>query len=142
MPNDGKRWLNVYLHNVFVTIFSVELIAKFIAYGIRGYFLLTMNVIDFVALLSNWISYGTESAILIIVPILCRIVRALSMLRMLRQFKNLQRLMDTVIFALPSIGNIMLVLSLFLFVFSILGSYLFGEMVSDIYLSIDSSHNF
>lgn len=142
MTRQVRLWIAFSVHSWFVLIYTIEVIAKFIAYGFKGYFLSFMNIIEFSATVTNWLEYGIDSEIMQIIPILFRIIRAFSLLRMLRQFKNLQRLMDTVIFALPSIVNIMIVLGLFLFVFSILGSYLFGEMTSDIYKALDPYRNF
>ena len=57
-----------------------------------------------------------------------RAVRVVRLLRVGRHFHGLRRIVATLLIALPTIGNALLLVTLFLFIFSVLGCQLFyGE---------------
>ena len=91
------------------------------------------RLIDALTLLAIFVDLFVNNSLLRIIPIFGRIFRALALLRTFKQLKYLQRLMDTVVCAIPSLANIMIVLSLFLFMFAILASYFFANVTSDPY---------
>lgn len=58
-----------------------------------------------------------------------KIFRILRVLRLTKQFKSFQALWKTIIFSLPSLGNVGALILLIFFVYSILGCYLFSDIV-------------
>lgn len=58
-------------------------------------------------------------------------LRITRLLRMVKSFKGLQKLIETFVFSLPAIGKGLMILLLYLFVSSILASNLMGNIASD-----------
>lgn len=58
-----------------------------------------------------------------------RLFRISRILRLMRSFKQLRRLIFTLIFALPSMANIAILLSLCVYIYSVLGMFLFGQVI-------------
>ncbi len=67
-------------------------------------------------------------------PQIARLFRVGRMLRLLQNFPRLRQLFETIIAALPSMGNVTALLLLVLFVGTIVGVELFGEVCTSLRL--------
>ena len=61
---------------------------------------------------------------------------------MFKRFKGLQKLIETFIFSLPALARGLSIVSLFLFISSVLASYLLGNIEYDYAGNFDEIRNF
>jgi hypothetical protein len=88
---------------------------------------------------------SSSSSALSILPQIARIFRVLRvtrLLRMFKRFKGLQKLIETFIFSLPALAKGLSIVSLFLFISSVLSSFLFSDIVSDYAGNFNETKNF
>jgi len=123
-----------YANYAFTIIFAIEAIIKLLGLGIKQYFQSDWCRFDFALVIASLFSAGFSIAAsssgskLTGAPIatLLRILRILRLFRLVRVNKGLQRMLRTVIFALPSLSNVAGVLFLIYFIFAIVGMNLFA----------------
>ncbi|KAM7535333.1 hypothetical protein Aperf_G00000089647 [Anoplocephala perfoliata] len=128
-----NRILN-YFDYFFTSVFTIEISLKMIADGFvmhEGAFLRSMfNLLDLVVVGIALISFMMENGAISAVKIL-RVLRVLRPLRAINRAKGLKNVVQCVVTALKSIGNILLVTILIEFVFAVIGVQLFkGKYVS------------
>lgn len=140
--DSSNRQILQGLSHLLQLFYALELIFKLVAYSPKGYLFTAQNIVDLVAILVDISNIAVKSPALFVLVVIGRILRAIFLLRLLRNFKSLQKLIDTVLSALPSLVNVLAALGLFLFAFAVLAAYLFGSLVSDPYGYISSTRNF
>ncbi|KAM3864225.1 LOW QUALITY PROTEIN: voltage-dependent T-type calcium channel subunit alpha-1I-like [Diretmus argenteus] len=124
-----------YCNYVFTSTFVLEAILKLTAFGFRRFFKERWNQLDLAVLLSVMGITLEEieiSAALPINPTIIRIMRVLRIARVLKLLKmatGMRALLDTVVQALPQVGNLGLLFMLLFFIYAALGVELFGELV-------------
>ncbi|CAG9620058.1 ion transporter [Sutcliffiella rhizosphaerae] len=107
----------------FLWFFTIEIILRMLAEKkISHFFHSKWNVFDFVIVAGVLIFSGTYfiSAI--------RILRVFRVLRAITVVPSLQRLVTAFLKTIPSLGTIMLLLSLVFYIFSVLGVLFFGDI--------------
>ena len=117
----------------FTSTFIIELIFKLTAFGFEGFWVSSWNKFDLFVVVSSIVdlvlnSIGSGISFLRIGPQLIRIVRVLRVSRLLKLVKSmhgLQKLIETLVFALPSLMNVGALLGLLFFIYSVLGVFLF-----------------
>ncbi|XP_011880299.1 PREDICTED: voltage-dependent calcium channel type D subunit alpha-1 isoform X2 [Vollenhovia emeryi] len=117
-----------YFDYFFTTVFTIEICLKMVSYGFiihEGAFCRSaFNLLDLLvvcaSLASMIISTGTFSFIKVL-----RVLRVLRPLRAINRAKGLKHVVQCVIVAVKTIGNIVLVTSLLQFVFAVIGVQLF-----------------
>ncbi|KAL4505974.1 hypothetical protein ABPG72_013735 [Tetrahymena utriculariae] len=138
-----------YINLFFTSCFILEIIMKFIAFGIKGFFANDWNKFDLFVVFSSIIDIilnysGVLSAsFLRIGPQLIRIIRVFRVSRLLKLVKNmkgLQKLIETLMFSLPSLINVGALLLLVFFIYSILGVFMFKDVKQGVV--IDKYNNF
>ena len=96
--------------------------------GVIGYFAESFNWVDFAIVLASaidsivTISQGSNNGALSSL----RALRILRMIRLVRGWEGMQRNLRTLIFALASLGPLCILISLFIYIFALLGMQLFG----------------
>jgi voltage-gated sodium channel len=113
----------VWLDRVLLGIFTVEIAIRIIAYGARplSFFRDPWNVFDFLTVAIFYLPFvGSEVVIL-------RLARVLRALRLIRAVPGLRLLVVALVHSLPSIGYIGLLLLVQIYLFAIVGSFLFGS---------------
>lgn len=118
-----------YFDYIFTGIFTVEIMVKLIAYGAfmhsgsfcRSFFNILDMFIVFVSLIAIILRNTKEISVVRIL----RVVRVLRPLRAINRAKGLKHVVTCVLMAVQSIGNIMLVTVLFMFMFAVIGIQLF-----------------
>ncbi|XP_030756415.1 muscle calcium channel subunit alpha-1 isoform X1 [Sitophilus oryzae] len=112
----------------FTGIFSVELVLKTISYGCilhKGAFLRSaFNVLDLVVVCVSLVSIYNSQGAMSVVKIL-RVLRVLRPLRAINRAKGLKQVVQCLIVAVKTIGNIVLVTCLLQFMFAVIGVELF-----------------
>lgn len=124
---DRNHILNCFDY-FFTTVFTIEITLKVIAYGVilhkgsfcRSYF----NLLDVLVVCVSLISFGFGDGTISVVKIL-RVCRVLRPLRAINRAKGLKHVVQCVIVAVKTIGNIMLVTFLLNFMFAVIGVQLF-----------------
>ncbi|KAM9745827.1 voltage-dependent T-type calcium channel subunit alpha-1I isoform 3-T3 [Menidia menidia] len=125
-----------YCNYVFTSTFVLEAVLKLIAFGFRRFFKDRWNQLDLAIVLLSVMGITLEeieiSAALPINPTIIRIMRVLRIARVLKLLKmatGMRALLDTVVQALPQVGNLGLLFMLLFFIYAALGVELFGELV-------------
>ncbi|KAH7974411.1 hypothetical protein HPB49_015094 [Dermacentor silvarum] len=126
--NTHRNTILNYFDYFFTTVFTIEITLKVIAYGVilhkgsfcRSYF----NLLDVLVVCVSLISFGFGDGTISVVKIL-RVCRVLRPLRAINRAKGLKHVVQCVIVAVKTIGNIMLVTFLLNFMFAVIGVQLF-----------------
>uniref|UniRef100_A0A8C9T5T0 Calcium voltage-gated channel subunit alpha1 I n=1 Tax=Scleropages formosus TaxID=113540 RepID=A0A8C9T5T0_SCLFO len=131
-PHIGLKYCNYF----FTSTFVLEAALKLIAFGFRRFFKDRWNQLDLAIVLLSVMGITLEeieiSAALPINPTIIRIMRVLRIARVLKLLKmatGMRALLDTVVQALPQVGNLGLLFMLLFFIYAALGVELFGELV-------------
>ncbi|XP_032298869.1 sodium channel protein type 5 subunit alpha-like [Coturnix japonica] len=123
-----------YADIVFTYIFIMEMLLKWVAYGLQSYFTNTWCCLDFIIVCLSCVSWGlrknsqqssqcsSESALKSL-----RTLRALRPLRALSRFEGIKVVVNALLGAIPSILNVLLVCVVFWLLFNIVGVKLLGQ---------------
>lgn len=131
--NDMLDWINLG----FTVVFIFECAMKLVGYGFKGYFLNGWNQFDFcvvaTSILDLALTYSGKSFIkfLKVGPQLGRIFRVLRvsrLLRLIKSFEGLQKLIQVAIYTIPQLMNVVALLFIVLFIFAVLGVFLFKSV--------------
>ncbi|TWW69636.1 Voltage-dependent T-type calcium channel subunit alpha-1H, partial [Takifugu flavidus] len=124
-----------YCNYVFTFIFVIEALLKLVAFGIQRFFKDRWNQLDIGIVALSIMGITLEelklSAALPINPTIIRIMRVLRIarvLKLLKMAKGMRALLDTVMQALPQVGNLGLLFMLLFFIYAALGVELFGKL--------------
>ncbi|XP_057201001.1 voltage-dependent T-type calcium channel subunit alpha-1H isoform X2 [Triplophysa rosa] len=124
-----------YCNYVFTIIFIIEALLKLVAFGFRRFFKDRWNQLDLAIVLLSVMGITLEeikmNAALPINPTIIRIMRVLRIARVLKLLKmatGMRALLDTVMQALPQVGNLGLLFMLLFFIYAALGVELFGKL--------------
>ncbi|KAM5227412.1 voltage-dependent T-type calcium channel subunit alpha-1H isoform 2-T2 [Ctenodactylus gundi] len=124
-----------YCNYVFTIVFVVEAALKLVAFGLRRFFKDRWNQLDLAIVLLSIMGIALEeiemNAALPINPTIIRIMRVLRIARVLKLLKmatGMRALLDTVVQALPQVGNLGLLFMLLFFIYAALGVELFGRL--------------
>lgn len=122
------------LDQIFVLIFAAEILLKLYAHGWR-FFKSNWNNFDFLIVMISLIpGNGVFSCF--------RVIRALRIFRTARLFgriENLRLIVSAMLKALPNLGWLFLVLLLFIYIFAVLTTTLFGKIAPEQFGSLFSS---
>ena len=122
--NQSQQWADfLFAQNlVFLMIFTVEMIIKWIGLGCKPYWKSPFDAFDGFTVLLGWgfvfLDAGSIGGIF-------RIGR---IGRLIKRAPKLQNLMSTLVKTIPSIANVFMVLLLVFFVFAVIGVELFGKV--------------
>ncbi|BES91322.1 Voltage gated calcium channel Hypothetical protein domain [Nesidiocoris tenuis] len=118
----------VYFDYFFTTVFTIEICLKVISYGAflhDGAFCRSaFNLLDLLVVCVSLVSMFFSSGAISVVKIL-RVCRVLRPLRAINRAKGLKHVVQCVIVAVKTIGNIVLVTCLLQFMFAVIGVQLF-----------------
>ncbi|KAK2833664.1 hypothetical protein Q5P01_017553 [Channa striata] len=124
-----------YCNYVFTLIFVIETLLKLVAFGIHRFFKDRWNQLDVAIVALSIMGITLEelkmNAALPINPTIIRIMRVLRIARVLKLLKmatGMRALLDTVMQALPQVGNLGLLFMLLFFIYAALGVELFGKL--------------
>nr|XP_042903627.1 voltage-dependent calcium channel type D subunit alpha-1 isoform X3 [Parasteatoda tepidariorum] len=117
-----------YFDIFFTSVFTIEIALKVITNGLilhPGSFCRSaFNLLDILVVCVSLISFGFDNGAISVVKIL-RVLRVLRPLRAINRAKGLKHVVQCVIVAVKTIGNIMLVTFLLNFMFGVIGVQLF-----------------
>ena len=123
-----EQWTKMQsaLNLVFSILFTVEMILKLGVGGQRVYFATAWNRIDFFIVLSSWtelvitlfITHGNQASVV-------QLVRLGRILRLIRHFKGLKKLLLTLYYSIPALVNVGSLLFLVFFMYGVMGMAFF-----------------
>ena len=115
---------------IFTGIFCLEAVMKMVAYGKR-YFYERWNVFDFIIVIGSLagilVGQVTSSQIGPQATIM-RSFRITRILRLMQKNRHLQQIFNTFIVTIPAMANVGGLMMLFVFIYSVMGLYLFAEI--------------
>lgn len=133
MPNPLKYALKIFNY-FFTAVFILEANMKLVALGWRLYLKDRWNQLDVGIVLLSIVGIVLEELETNIIPInptiirVMRVLRIARVLKLLKMAKGIRALLDTVMQALPQVGNLGLLFFLLFFIFAALGVELFGRL--------------
>ncbi|KAF7265662.1 hypothetical protein GWI33_020746 [Rhynchophorus ferrugineus] len=136
MPNTWEYVLRIFNY-FFTAVFILESIMKLIALGFKMYIKDKWNILDVVIVILSVVGIiieemkENEMKIIPINPTIIRVLRVMRIarvLKLLKMAKGIRALLDTVMQALPQVGNLGLLFFLLFFIFAALGVELFGRL--------------
>ena len=140
IPYEGasKEFINSLnlLTQIFAIIFSFECFFKFVGFGYKQYFSINWNILDFFVVIFSsldFIFYFFLSNINLLsqgdkIIRSIRVFRVLRILKLVKKFNGLQKLVQTLFFSIPKILNILALVLLLFFIYTILGCLLFKNV--------------
>mmetsp|Transcript_15432 Transcript_15432/g.38715 ORF Transcript_15432/g.38715 Transcript_15432/m.38715 type:complete len:831 (+) Transcript_15432:1-2493(+) len=141
----GPEYLRLLaLGNDFCLVaFVVEAILKILALSFSEYIIKPWNVFDFsiivISLLHELIVTFGDSTLNPSLARLLRIVRVVRLLRAIKSARRIRSMLTTLIFSLPALANISSIFCIVLFLFSVLGMQLFGDVMHGEFLNDDAN---
>ncbi|XP_050308824.1 voltage-dependent T-type calcium channel subunit alpha-1G-like isoform X2 [Anthonomus grandis grandis] len=136
MPTIWEYVLRIFNY-FFTAVFILESIMKLIALGFKMYVKDKWNILDIVIVILSVFGIiieemkENEMKIIPINPTIIRVLRVMRIarvLKLLKMAKGIRALLDTVMQALPQVGNLGLLFFLLFFIFAALGVELFGRL--------------
>ena len=122
IDRDYGDWIRI-AYQVALAIFIVEALLKMIASTPRvaGYFRDGWNVFDFLVIIFALIPATGELAIIV------RLARLLRILRLVSTIKDLRLIVTALIRSIPSVGHVLLLMSIIVYIYAIIGYHLFSD---------------
>ncbi|KAL4240739.1 Voltage-dependent T-type calcium channel subunit alpha-1G [Mactra antiquata] len=133
MPKELEFALQIFNY-FFTSVFILEAAMKIIALGTIRYLRDRWNQLDIFIVILSIVGIVLEEMKTNVIPInptiirVMRVLRIARVLKLLKMAKGIRALLDTVIQALPQVGNLGLLFFLLFFIFAALGVELFGRL--------------
>eukprot|EP00899_Mesostigma_viride_P019380 jgi/Mesvir1/27443/Mv07229-RA.2 len=120
----------IYSNLAFCVIFTIEAALKLYGFSPAVYFKENWNRFDFGVVILTILStlFDMLQGNRLPVISLIRVLRVVRIFRLVPRARGLRTLFQTLVFSLPALVNVGSVLSLFFFIFSIMGMNLFGQI--------------
>ncbi|MUV37566.1 Sodium channel protein type 11 subunit alpha [Lentibacillus sp. JNUCC-1] len=115
-------------------IFTIEIIIRLIgSTSLKAFFTDPWSLFDFVIVASGHILVGAYYVTVL------RILRVLRVLRAISIVPSLRRMVNALLLTIPSMGTILLLLSLFFYIYGVIGTMLFKDVAPEYFGSLHSS---
>ena len=114
-------WLKA-LDRLFLAIFMAEAVAKILCLGPKRYFKDGWNLFDFSIVVASLIPATGQFATL------ARLARILRILRLVSAFPELRLVVQTLVRSIPSMGHVVMLMSIIFYIYAVAGYYLFHEI--------------
>jgi hypothetical protein len=115
---------------VFAIIYTIECIIKLIVFK-KNYFMDGWNNFDFVIVVMAWIGLVIEKVFKLNVGPVTTVIRSFRIARvfkMIKRFKELSKIFNTMLISIPALGNVGSLLFLLLLLYSVLGVFFFSKV--------------
>ena len=115
-------WIHIG-NQVALTIFIAEALLKMIASSPRflGYFRDGWNIFDFLVIVFALIPATGQFAMI------ARLARLLRVLRLISTIRDLRLIVSALVRSIPSVGHVMMLMSIIVYIYAIMGYHLFHE---------------
>lgn len=129
-----------YTDIFFTSFFVLEMLIKMIAMGVlltpKAYLKNGWNILDFIVVILSLLSLSLKTFNLSFLKAF-RATRALRPLRMVSRSPGMRAVVNAILMVIPPLANFVLVVSVFLFTYAIMGASLFGNRLSSCVASGD-----
>ncbi|WP_018921377.1 ion transporter [Salsuginibacillus kocurii] len=123
---DGNEGLFFLLDRILLWIFTVEIALRLIASApTLSFFRSGWNWFDFLIVAAGHIFVGGHFVTVL------RILRVLRVLRAITVIPSLRRLVDALMRTIPSMGNIMILMSIVFYIFAVIGTILYADVLPE-----------
>jgi hypothetical protein len=126
---DSATTAHEWFDLVFVTIYSIEIVLRFVAVSMNTFWQNYWNRFDTLIVIGSIL--GVSKIDLPFNVAILRVLRISRLFKILAVSKNFKVLTRTLLFSLPALFNIIALLFLVVFVFAVVGMNLFGEVEID-----------
>ena len=127
---DEFEFANVIMEYIFNAVFFVEFIIKHLGYGLAGYWSVGWNRLDGIIVLSSVVDTisplmgdGVDLGFMRAL----RVLRVMRAVRVLKAAPEAMAVMNSMVVSLMSMGGFLLVWLIFMLIYALLGTRLFGE---------------
>ena len=124
--NEELMFILKIVNMVFAVLFTIEMLLKWIAFGLWRYFTSMWTCLDFVIVCVSILSLAIEGSANLTALRSLRTLRALRPLRAISRWQGMKIVVNALMYAIPSIFNVLLVCLVFWLIFSIMGVQFFG----------------
>ncbi|CAB4058904.1 DSC1 [Lepeophtheirus salmonis] len=124
--NDDLMFILRIVNMVFAILFTIEMLLKWIAFGLWKYFTSMWTCLDFIIVLVSILSLAIDGSANLTSLRSLRTLRALRPLRAISRWQGMKIVVNALMYAIPSIFNVLLVCLVFWLIFSIMGVQIFG----------------
>lgn len=114
-------------------LFTIEIILRFLAVPPKTFFSKGWNWFDFIIVGMGHLFAGAHFVTVL------RILRVLRVLRAISVIPSLRRLVDALILTIPSMGNIFVLMSIFFYIYAVIGTMLFSSIAPEYFGSLPLS---
>lgn len=115
---------------VFAIIYTIEAIIKLMVFK-KVYFSDGWNNFDFVIVVMAWLGVLVEKAFKLNVGPVTTVIRSFRIARvfkMIKRFKELSKIFNTMLVSIPALANVGSLLGLLLLLYSVLGVFFFAKI--------------
>lgn len=131
---EGYRAFFNWADRLLLFAFTVEIILRILSSRpLYHFFKSGWNWFDFIIVMSGYLFAGSHFITVL------RILRVLRAVRVFSAIPSLRRLVTAFIMTIPSLGNIMLLMGLYLYLFGVIGTFLFAEALPEHFASLHLS---
>ncbi|XP_063432636.1 sodium channel protein 1 brain-like isoform X1 [Mytilus trossulus] len=119
----------LYIINIiFVVLFTIEMLMKWFALGMKAYFSSFWTILDFLIVVISWASFAAAAAGAADISAFrsLRTLRALRPLRAISRWQGMKIVVNALMLSIPSIINVIIVCLVFWLIFSIMGVQFFA----------------
>ncbi|XP_071167168.1 sodium channel protein 1 brain-like isoform X2 [Mytilus edulis] len=119
----------LYVINIiFVVLFTIEMLMKWFALGMKAYFSSFWTILDFLIVVISWASFAAAAAGAADISAFrsLRTLRALRPLRAISRWQGMKIVVNALMLSIPSIINVIIVCLVFWLIFSIMGVQFFA----------------
>ncbi|KAL5266763.1 hypothetical protein ACHWQZ_G003966 [Mnemiopsis leidyi] len=133
MSRDYETGLET-VNAILVAVFTVDIILKLAAYGVKQYFLGgSWNIFDFVVLVGSFIdimvsTWYTDN---FMISRLVKMFRAARLIKLLNYGGEMRTLLFVFLKALKSLPHVMFLVMLTFYIYAIIGMQIFGKVIAD-----------
>ncbi|WP_245411511.1 ion transporter [Alkalicoccus urumqiensis] len=131
---EGRESFFQSLDRILLWIFTVEIAMRLLASSsLKSFFSSSWNWFDFCIVAAGHIFMGAHFVTVL------RILRVIRVFRAVSVIPSLRRLVDALIMTIPSLGNIMLLMSIIFYIFAVIGTMLFQETSPEYFGTLELS---
>lgn len=119
---------------VLLWVFTAEIVLRLIAEKrTHRFFMNGWNMFDFIIVAASHLFVGAHFVTVL------RVLRVLRLLRTVSIVPSLRRLVNALLLTIPSLGNILLLMSLLFYIFGVMGTMLFADVAPEYFGSLSLS---
>jgi voltage-gated sodium channel len=123
-----------FADRILLWLFTLEIVLRILAKKPPYHFFKDgWNIFDFVIVMGGHLFVGGHFLTVL------RILRILRVLRVISVIPSLRRMINALLLTIPAMGNILLLLGMFFYIYAVMGTFLFARIAPEYFGSLHSS---